>query len=238
MMIEQNYLQNSGWNFPGIELIHGDTVVDTWKKVTYELPDRDTETKRYIHILNRELSIYPEWYLEKSGIMKIVLGRELAFNSEYRAAVPDPYRKTLYLSANGSYGDSDETYLAHVLHHEINHMMEYAVWKDMYFNWVEWNMLNPEGFSYGSGVHGRKDSSPDYYSVTHPLNGFLNLYSMTGGEEDRCELAAFLISGRERHILLKYLKNDSILQRKTRFLSDFINRFAGETFIDINGFIK
>ncbi|HPS58094.1 MAG TPA: hypothetical protein PK514_08300 [Spirochaetota bacterium] len=219
-------------------MILGDIVIDTWKKVTYDFISSKPESERYILTLNRELSIYPAGYIEKAGIKKIVLARDLAFNSEYRAAVPDPYRNVLYLSVNGSYGDHDETYLVHVIHHEIHHMMEYAVWKNMYFNWAEWNSLNPEGFSYGSGGAVHADEGPDYYSVTHPLNGFLNLYSMTGGEEDRCELAAFILSERGKPVLLKHFKRDSILRRKARFLSDFINRFAGKEFININKYME
>jgi hypothetical protein len=219
--------------YNGIDLIVGEMIPDTWNKVIYDAPDRQQELEKYFLLLKRELSLYPSGYHSKAGIGKIVLGKNLSFNDEYRAAVPDPYRRRLYISVNGSYGESGETYLAHVLHHEIHHMVEYAVWKDMYFEWAEWNRLNPEGFSYGRGSKGYKDMEPDYYSVNHPLKGFLNLYSMTGGEEDRCELAAFIMSAMERQVFLKYLKTDRFLQNKVRFLSRHINDFAGEEFIDI-----
>jgi len=232
------YTSGDRWNIPGIKLIYGEVVADTWGKVTYDPLFNETETERYVSILGRELSLYPAGYLIKAGISKIVLGRNLAFDSEYRGAVPDPYRKVLYLSVNGSYGERDETYLVHVLHHELHHMVEYAVWKNMYFEWAEWNKLNPGRFSYGRGGTGYAETEPDYYSVTHPLNGFLNLYSMTGGEEDRCELAAFIMSDKERPKLLKFFVSDLILQRKIQFITGFINNFAGEMFIDIEKFLR
>jgi hypothetical protein len=223
-----------GWNIPGVMLVTGESIPDTWGGVMYDPVINTGEAARYISILARELSLYPAGYPAKSGIKKIVPGRDLAFNGEFRAAIPDPYRGILYLSINGSYGDMDEPYLMHVIHHELHHMTEYAVWKDMYFNWVEWNRLNPEGFSYGRGRSaGHSDSEPDYYTVTHPLNGFLNLYSMTGGEEDRCELMAFLMSSKDRKWLLKYYNGDSILKRKVRFISGFVNDFAGVEFVNI-----
>ncbi len=220
------------WNFPFIELIMDEVVKDTWGGVTYEIPRNENETFRYVQLLKNELSLYPLEYLKKSGAVKIVLGSDLAFHSEYRAAVPDPYKQILYLSINGSFGESGISYLIHVLHHELHHLVEFAAWKNMYFNWIEWNNLNPEGFSYSKTGAGRyHESEPDYYSVTHPLNGFLNLYSMMGGEEDRCELMAFLMSSREKGKLLKYFSGDSILRRKVRFITDFVNNFAGVDFI-------
>lgn len=236
-MITSKDIETRMWNFTETELVIGDSVEDTWGKVTYNPPVSESAVRQYLLLLVRELSLYPAGYLLQSGIKKIVIGRDLAFNNEYRGAIPDPYRKVLYLSVNGAYGESGETYLIHILHHEIHHMVEYSVWKNMFFEWTEWNRLNPEGFKYGRGGSVNKNIEIDYYTVTHPLNGFLNLYSMTGGEEDRCELAAFLMSAKERKHLLKYYKNDLILQRKVKFISDFINDFAGKVFIDIENYL-
>ena len=208
----------------GVELITSEVVADTWGKVSYSIADNKTETDNYKAMLARELSLYPPGYLFKAKTDKIILCRDLEFNGEYRAAVPDPYKHALYLSVNGSYGESGAEYLIHVLHHELHHLVEYAVWKNMYFNWGAWNKLNPEVFSYGrGGASSFRDSEPDYYTVTHPLNGFLNLYSMMGGEEDRCELMAFLMSDKERPKLLKYYPGDPILQRKVKFIAEFVN---------------
>lgn len=226
------------WNFTGTELLTDMGITDTWKKVSYGPADNNEETDRYKSLLIRELSSYPDGYLMKASLRRIVLGRDLAFNSGYRAAVPDPYRHTMYLSVNGSYGESSLSYLIHVLHHELHHLVEYAVWKNMYFNWAEWNNLNPEGFSYSrTGAGDYRITEPDYYTVTHPLNGFLNLYSMMGGEEDRCELMAFIMSERERHKLLKFYRGDSILRRKIIFLSGFVNNFAGVRFADVERYL-
>ena len=230
-------IQNK-FNIESVKLITSEIVVDTWGKVTYSIADNRKQSDLYKVMLARELSIYPSGYLTKANIDKIILCKDLEFNEEYRAAIPDPYKRALYLSVNGSYGESGETYLIHVLHHELHHLVEYAVWKNMYFDWEEWNKLNPEGFAYRSGgTPSFRDSEPDYYTVTHPLKGFLNLYSMMGGEEDRCELMAFLMSEKDRLKLLKYYPGDRIIQRKVRFIAQFVNDFAGTEFIDVERFI-
>lgn len=116
-------------------------------KVSYSPADNKERTCRSISLLIREFPSYPDGYLKNASLRRIVSGRDLSFNSGYRAAVPDPYRHTMYLSVNGSYGESSLSYLIHVLHHEHHHLVESAVWKNMYFNWTEWNNLNPEVFS-------------------------------------------------------------------------------------------
>lgn len=236
-MSRGNPVHDNGWNIKGVELVTEGMVKDTWGRVSYDTPDNIRETGRYISILAREVSLYPDGYLPKALVKRIVPGRNLEFNGEFRAAVPDPYRGLLYLSVNGSYGESSESYLMHVFHHELHHMVEFSVWKNMYFNWGEWNKLNPEGFSYGTGESSYMGNEPDYYTVTHPLNGFLNLYSMTGGEEDRCEIIAFLMSSKERPKLLRYYSGDSILRRKVEFMSRFVNDFAGMDFVNIERYL-
>jgi hypothetical protein len=234
----ENLKNKSTFDIPGIELLTSHGIEDTWKKVSYDSTDDKPGIERYMGMLASELGLYPDGYLKKALVGRIILGRDLAFNGEYRAAVPDPYRRTLFLSINGSYGESRKSYLVHVLHHELHHMAEYAVWKDMYFNWSEWNRLNPEGFSYGRGGTGSyRNNEMDYYTVTHPLNGFMNLYSMTGGEEDRSELMAFLMSAMDRHKLLKYYPGDTILRRKIDFISAFVNNIAGVRFVDIGQYL-
>ena len=234
-----DYLKDkTGSGITGVEVLTTVVIADTWGKVSYDRADKTWETRRYMDMLSGELTSYPEGYMSKALVRRIVLGRNLAFNGEFRAAVPDPYRQLLFLSVNGSYGESSLSYLVHVLHHELHHMVEFSVWKNMYFNWVEWEKLNPEGFSYGRGGAGAyMGYEPDYYTVTHPLNGFMNLYSMTGGEEDRCELMAFLMSEKGRAKLLKYYSRDSILRRKVSFISEFVNRFAGVVFVDFEGYL-
>jgi hypothetical protein len=71
----------------------------------------------------------------------------------------------------------------------------------------------------------------DVYSPTNPEKGFINLYSLTGDEEDRAEILAYLLTDFERPMLLSLLKKDEILNRKIEALTTLLNTFIGEPFL-------
>jgi len=226
------------FSHPDVCLIVNEKVPDSWKGVTYQLTDYDAETENYIAILRRELSLYPEGYLRKANVQRIVLGRDLAFNGQYRAAVPDPYTGNMYYSVNGAYGVAAEYYLVHCIHHELHHMVEFAIWHDFWYDWPEWQKLNIPGFRYGyGGEEAYTDTYRDYYSATHPEKGFLNLYSMTGDEEDRAEIMAYIMSGIERETLIRYCRVDDILRKKVKCITDLVHGFAGTRFIKTDPFL-
>ena len=149
-VLESSNSAKATWKISGVELVISDKVTDYWNGVTYGPADNDDETGRYINILNRELLLYPEGYLKKANVKRIITGRDLAFSGQFRAAVPDPYNGSLYLSVNGAYGCAAEYYLVHCIHHELHHLVEFAIRKNMRYDWPEWIRLNTRGFTYGA----------------------------------------------------------------------------------------
>lgn len=207
----------------GVGVVAGDFVNDSWGAVSYETNSPPEELIAYLDLLCHEFSKYPKGYLQQSQTMTIVIGRSLAFCDQPRAAIPDPYKKQLFLSVNGAYGISSNRYLAHVMHHELHHLTEYSMWKNMTYDWADWLLLNGDGFCYGQG--GAEAYSEylvkgtDFYTPNNPYRGFINLYSLTGDEEDRAELMAFLMTDFERPEVEKLLRKDQVLRKKTQLLA-------------------
>jgi len=212
----------------GIDIIYDMAVQDTWSSVYYDICDSEEDLTRYMNILSDEISKYPYDYFELIGISQLVLGNNLAFSNQARAAIPDPYASTLYYSINGAYGAQDEIYLTHVFHHELHHCTEYSIWGDMYFDWDDWMLLNIDGFVYGDGgASTYADTVTDYYSPGHPAEGFVNLYSMSGDEEDRCEIVAFIMTDAESAQVLELCKTDARLDKKVEMLRELFNALTG-----------
>ncbi len=202
--------------------------VDTWNKISYHELTDDTNLSDYFNLLLTEYSKYPEGYFDLIGIDTVVVCKKLRFKSQTLAAVPDPYRKTLLLDAN--YSRYKKGYLIQVMHHELHHCTEYAIWKDMYYSWSKWSDLNMEGFRYGSGgasAYLAENATKDYYTMCHPKEGFANPYQMTGEEEDRCEIMGFILSDHRRGKLIEYCKEDKIILAKVRLLIDLMDTFVG-----------
>jgi hypothetical protein len=109
----------------------------------------------------------------------------------------------------------------------------------MTYDWCDWMLLNTEGFNYGcGGASAYADAIERYidvYSPTNPRKGFVNLYSLTGDEEDRAELLAYILTDFERPMLISLLKKDEILKQKIEALRSLLNSFTGEPFLVFPG---
>lgn len=210
----------------GARIIYDRMETDTWKGSTYTIPGNKKLLKHYLKLILREYSKYPYGYLKKARADNLVLCENYKFKKNHQAAMPDPYSRKLFLAIDGAYGNHTDTYLVHVLHHELHHCTEYAIWQNQYYKWSEWSGLNTPGFTYGRG--GRtayQDSNTDYYKMNNPRPGFINLYSTTGQEEDRSEIFSLMMSDIERPILHRYCKKDPILQKKVKKMVSLINKF-------------
>lgn len=213
----------------GIQIILEDTFKSTYEKVEYDVVLDDNMLENYIQkVLNPELQKYPSSYFEKIGLKQIVLCTNLAIDSQKRAAIPDPIKNTLFLSIENTY---DKEYLTHVLHHEIHHIAEYAQWQDMFYVWKKWERKNTKNFAYGTGGHfAYIDGNEiiDWYKINNPKNGFVNLYSTLGPEEDRCEIVALIMSDFERPLLLEFMQTDKFLKRKINLSLKSLSQISGE----------
>lgn len=229
LRVDIEYITAVG-NKLGVEIVYNKKVTDSWNGVTYTDCTKD-ELVAYVHLLEKEFIKYPAGYLKKSLVDTIVLGNDMAYKKQYRAGIPDPYKKVLYLSVNGSYSVAESGYLIHTMHHELVHCTDVALWGDMYYDWPEWATLNTKGFAYGSGgVTAYDDPETDYISPVHPKKGFINRYSMTGDEEDRAEMMAFWMSDAKRGDLKNLMLSDPIIKAKLALLLKTYEGFAGAVF--------
>jgi hypothetical protein len=181
-------------------------------------------------LLNNEFTKYPNGYFEKVGVSTIALCSHLDYRKQSRAAIPDPYKHTLYLAIDGAYGDSSDTYLIHVMHHELNHCTEYALWEDMNYRWQQWRKINSCLFRYkGAGEMAYHHLTIDWYSMNHPKRGFINLYSTTAQEEDRSEIVADIMSDIERKYIIQYCEKDKKLREKVTLIIGKLNEISRTT---------
>lgn len=204
----------------GVALSLDSTTGRTWDSMRYERCSDTATLSHYLQLLQYEYNKYPEGYFTRMGVNTIVLAQDLYIYGQHRAAVPDVFFHTLYLEVSSMY---DDTYLIHVMHHELHHCTEYAIWGDMYHSWPKWLKQTPRRFTYGEGGGSAYTDTTltDWYSMTHPLPGFINLYSTTGQEEDRCEIMALLMSDQERNYLYQYA-SDRRVKRKVSLLLAFL----------------
>lgn len=210
-----------------VKIIYNKKVDDSWSYIFYENCDDSLETKQYLASLQKEYAKYPKGYFQLAGVNRIVLGKKMRYGDQFRAAVPDPYLNSLFLSIDGAYGANDETYLIHVMHHELHHCTEYAMWKDMNYVWDLWTKTNNPTFVYmNGGSDAYENLEIDWYSMTHPQQGFINRYSTTAQEEDRSELMALIMTDTEREFIFQYYPDDKILQKKLVLLLEQLNTFV------------
>ncbi|MFL5763442.1 MAG: hypothetical protein ACJ77K_05815 [Bacteroidia bacterium] len=214
-----------------VKIIYNEKVEDNWDAVSYKDCDDSAELNRYLLLLRTEYLKYPSGFFKKVGIDRIVLGKKMYYEKQQRAAVPDPYTKTLFLGIDGGQGNASQVYLVHVMHHELNHITEYAMWNDMFYRWPEWEKTNRRRFRYdpGGGSKAYEDLSVDWYTMCHPRKGFFNRYSLMGEEEDRSEVISLIMSDQERNFIYEYGKKDKILRKKILLVQQQLNSFMGTT---------
>jgi hypothetical protein len=214
----------------GVTLSLDSTTSRTWPSMHYQRCSDTVTLLHYLQLLQYEYDKYPAGYFTRMGVNTIVLAQDLSIYSQQRAAVPDVFFHTLYLEVSNRY---DDTYLIHVMHHELHHCTEQAIWGNMYHPWPKWLKQVPRHFTYGSGGGSAYTDSTvtDWYSMTHPLPGFINLYATTGQEEDRCEIMALLMTDQERSYLYQYA-TDLRVKRKVSLMLRFLRKAVGkkETF--------
>jgi hypothetical protein len=211
-----------------VKVVYDRVVPDTWNIGKYRVPADRARLKHYLGLLDAEYSKYPAGFLVKAQAGTLILCEAFVINGTPCAAMPDPYGNRLYLAIDGAYGTGTDSYLVHVMHHELNHNTEYAIWKNQYYKWNEWAALNTPGFTYGQGgASAYGIINVDYYSFTNPAPGFLNLYSMTAQEEDRSEIIALMMSDLERPSLVALCEKDAILRAKVKKLVSLMDGFAG-----------
>lgn len=225
----------ASWNKLKIEIeqnLNVTIIIDTsfhstWEEVRYDSISDTVALNKYLQLLHFEYSKYPAHFFSNIGISNIVICQDLFYAGQNRAAIPDPYVNAIYLEVKDNYS---EDYLIHVMHHELHHCTEYAIWKNMYHRWRKWSKANRFWFKYGQGgaaTYEGENTKIDWYSFIHPKKGFLNLYATTGEEEDRCEVFALIMSDKERHFLIDICDRDRLLRKKVKLMLGILSGISG-----------
>ena len=208
----------------GFEVVLDTNFKSIWTSVSYKGVADTARIVNYLELLQKEYSKYPASYFQRINIDKIIICNGLVINSQKRAAIPDPYKNALFLAIDSSYS---EKYLIHVMHHELHHCTEFFLYENMYYDSDKWTKFNRRKFNYGNGgqIAYKKDTlkKNNWSSLSHPIKGFVNLYSTLGQEEDRCEIVALIMQDSKREILIEFCKRDRHLRKKIRFIISELN---------------
>jgi hypothetical protein len=175
---------------------------------------------KYLQLFEKEWRKYSKNYTFNTNVKQIAFVKNLAYAGQTRAAIPDAYKEILYYDF--LVGNYDSTYQKHVVHHEYYHMIEEQFNGSQYYKDAKWASFNNPKFQYGMG--GAYARGSDQYPITHPLDGFMNLYSISGLEEDKAEVYAFLFVKEEYEKVKEWLDKDVILSKKVNYMKEFITK--------------
>jgi hypothetical protein len=176
----------------------------------------------YTPLLKKELNKYPVSLVDRTGLSRIVLVRDLSFAGQRRSAVPDWTSNVLYLDV--ARANFNTPYLRKTFHHEFFHIIDYRDDGSVYAD-PTWAALNREGVRYGSGGSQLQDD-PEVSVPTNAYAGFLNRYSMQGVEEDKAEIFACLMA--DPLLLQERLGRDRILASKVERMKALLKAFCPE----------
>ncbi len=206
-------------------------VLDTQPIVTTcDVPDPDRDCARcevatVLHQIAPDIidgmaiafARYPKSVLEAARIERVALCRRITYDSGNHgpAGLADPMTHRVYISvdhlmrANGSMLGIEET-----VHHEVFHLLDFALLGPRVYTDTEWLALNPRGSTYAD----------DAIDTARPP-GFVNSYARTNQIEDRASTFQVLMSHPEEMCTLA--AGDPALARKVRLVWQRIARVEG-----------
>ena len=209
----------------GLEIITNQDRHSYSNGISYNKIEDSTRISNYLDVFVKEFQKYPTSYFEHIGLKRIILCDDLRVGKVRRAAYPDAQHNTLIFSIDSL--KKRMPYLIHIMHHELHHCTEFALYGTMYHRSKTWQSLNEPNFKYGNGggdAYLEESKEINWYWLTHPKKGFANWYATTGEEEDRSELVALLMNESRRDTLLAYCKEDIVLKKKVFYM---INELDG-----------
>jgi len=173
----------------------------TQKNIICLNSNKENYDKKY-KIINQNLSKYSRNFLKIINLKYIVLCKNLSISGMYTAGIPDNIMKTLILDT-----EFNKKYFERVIHHEIFHIINLS-YKEL-FNENEWINFNKKDFQYAKCSTCTDKIDLNTYIDT---DGFLTEYSKTTPSEDMAEVFSHIMFN------INIPKNDSILQRKKKFI--------------------
>ena len=179
----------------------------------------------FLKIFREEFDKYPQDFIARTKLKQVAFVKELSFLGQRRSAVPDYLREILYYDY--AKASLNSVYQRHVIHHELYHMIEEEINGNVYWKDPEWMKFNKKNFKYGKGGH-KVQNNNNMNNMVHPKKGFVNLYSMSGLEEDKAEIYASLLVEVEHNKLLKWIKEDDILGKKVAYMKQFLRNCCKE----------
>jgi hypothetical protein len=185
-------------------------------------PEDLCSLKAFSAILIDEWSKYPGDWVVSSGVKRVTIVKRLVVVGQNRAAMPDIGGSGVYYDFTYS-GD----YIREVIHHEYDHLIEYNAYGTYSRSDPAWMSYNPAGFAYGNGGSVCYTNPSACVSGEHPTNGFVSGYSMSGIEEDKAEVYAYLMTHTYYQHLKSWLPGDGNLANKVNAYKAFMTSRSG-----------
>lgn len=173
-----------------------------------------------IYALNR----YPKNAFQKMGVSKVLIAKNLTITPagqapQHRRGMPDPKTDTIiYSPVSNQICQAD---LEHTIHHELFHLIEGTVHKNMFKKDKKWQSLNSKNFSYGGGGTASYEVE-DFKNPEHPRLGFVTQYATLGEEEDRAEVFGRIMTAGYASRLEGWATVDPSIQKKRQYIIDFM----------------
>ena len=117
-------------NLFGFEIITNQKFRSYSNRLHYNKVEDSVRIANYLDIFIEEFQKYPIAYFDKINLKRIILCEDLSVGNMKRAAYPDPKRNTLVLSLDAF--EKRIPYIIHILHHELHHCTEIALFETKY----------------------------------------------------------------------------------------------------------
>jgi Putative zinc-binding metallo-peptidase len=189
-----------------------------------------SNVESYWPLFLSEWNVYPAELMAKTRMKHIILCQDLAYEAspsrpQLRAALPDleytsAPRTHLYLDV--ARGRDDELYVREVIHHEFFHIIDWCDDRSLDRDDV-WRALNPPEFTYGTGGAAQQEN-PFAAVLTEDEPGFLNPYAMSGLEEDKAEIFAYMVVARQ--YMAERAMRDDIIRKKMHTMAERLQAFC------------
>lgn len=201
-----------------------ETIHETWSYSMTAIAREDISV--FLPLLTLELALYPKDFFSKIGLKQIIVCNSLVFKTSSaehrRAAIPDYEPEVMGMIYCATI--SEFSYSRGVIHHELYHFFEKALFGTAYKKDDEWDKLNPKDFEYGDeGVYKRKSEKK---KKDHLKDYFVSDFSKSSVEEDRAEIFSWLARGNN----IKEYGEGTSVHKKCLKVKEILKGFDSENF--------
>jgi len=192
----------------------GSLIADSKEKIRYSYPNDLSDLLVFMTQLSKEITRYSTRDLQLFKISNIVLCKNMDYEGKHDTGRADYVNETIFYDiyfgrSNNILKNSNKPkinkYIAHVIHHEIFHMMDVALFENEHTRkkirytehplaWKDetWANLNPIiDPKYYNELMAKPMKAMDFDS---PFIGYVNTYALHYEFEDRAEIYAFMLT--------------------------------------------